>query len=174
MSVPAFAALTASVVGETPRAAAVPVSESVTVTPRKPNVVRRREAPIACDHPAAFAVSYAGYVAFDSMIIGTPLAIAAWYGLSAGASADFEAVMVTTCESVLAEAKPMPGKCFMEGTPPPETRPVAKAFEREAVVDALKDHVRPCWYMNELVDDGTSATGARSVLMPAQRSTNAV
>src|SRR3954447_7514662 len=108
------------------------------------------------------------------MIIGIPLAIAAWYGLSPGASAVFEAVMVTTWESVLAEAKPIPGKCFIEGTLPPAARPVAKALERDAVVDALKDHVRPCWYMNEAVDEGTSATGARSALIPAHRSTNAV
>src|SRR5450756_1122603 len=65
----------------------------------------------------------------------------------------------------------MPGKCFIAGTVPPDRRPVAKAVESEPVTVALKDQVRPCWYMNDEVAEGTSATGARFVLMPAQRST---
>src|SRR5579862_3748132 len=56
----------------------------------------------------------------------------------------------------------------MVGTPPPSSRPVANASESVVVVAALNDQVRPCWYMNELVVTGTSATGARSLLMPAQ------
>src|SRR5438093_13318309 len=54
---------------------------------------------------------------------------------------------------------------------PPVSSPVAKASDRVAVREALKDHVRPCWYMNEAVETGTSATGARSSLMPAHKRT---
>ena len=38
------------------------------------------------------------------------------------------------------------------------------------VVDALCDQVRPCCSMNEELEEGTSATGARSALIPVQRS----
>src|SRR3954454_20142976 len=68
----------------------------------------------------------------------------------------------------------MPGKCFIEGTVSPASSPDANASESEAVVDALKDHVRPCWYMKELVDQVTSATGARSLLIPAHSSATPV
>src|SRR5258708_13171466 len=61
----------------------------------------------------------------------------------------------------------MPGKCFIAGTARPADRPDTNASDRVAVVVALNDHVRPCWYMNELVEAGTSATGARFVLIPA-------
>src|SRR3954449_1587415 len=104
MSVPAAAALIARDVAETPRADAVPDSESVIDTPVKPSVVRRSPTLIACDQPAAFVASYAGYVAFDSMIIGMPWAIAVVYGRSPGASALFDAEIETTCVSVFAAA----------------------------------------------------------------------
>src|SRR5438874_1386481 len=62
----------------------------------------------------------------------------------------------------------MPGKCFIAGTSPPASSPEANAFDRAAVVAALNDHVRPCWYMKDDVLAATSATGARSLLIPAQ------
>src|SRR5438874_1233628 len=58
-SVPAIAARIARSEGETPRAAAVPVSESVIVTPRKPSVPRSRVSEIARDQPAPLFGSYA-------------------------------------------------------------------------------------------------------------------
>ena len=108
------------------------------------------------------------------MIIGTWLAIAFWYGRRPGARLDAEAVIVTTWLSVLAVARPMPGKCFIAGTSPPDSSPVANASDNVAVAEAPNDQVRPCWYMKEAVDTGTSATGARLLLIPAQRSTNPV
>ena len=56
---PACAALIASDVADTPRAAAVPDGESVIETPVNPRVVRSRSTLIAGDHPAAFTLSYA-------------------------------------------------------------------------------------------------------------------
>ena len=35
------------------------------------------------------------------------------------------------------------------------------------MVAALNDHARPCWYRNDEADEGTSATGARSLFTPA-------
>src|SRR4051794_34690071 len=102
------------------------------------------------------------------MTIGTWWPIAVWYGSRPGASVAFDALIVTTLVSVFAVARPMPGKCFIAGTSWPLSRPVANASDRDAVVEELNDQVRPCWYMNELVEAGTSATGARSLLMPAQ------
>src|SRR3954447_931731 len=64
----------------------------------------------------------------------------------------------------------MPGKCFIAGRLPPASRPDAKASARLVVVVALNDQVRPCWYMNEAVEEGTSATGARLLLIPAHDS----
>src|SRR6187551_2160848 len=64
----------------------------------------------------------------------------------------------------------MPGKCFMLGTTPADSRPDAKASERRAVRLTLNENVRPWRYMIEAVEAGTSATGARSTLMPRPRS----
>src|SRR6476620_298478 len=58
MSVPARAARKARELGETPRAWAVPVSESVIVTPLKPSPPRSNVVEIACDQPAALTPSY--------------------------------------------------------------------------------------------------------------------
>jgi hypothetical protein len=79
--------------------------------------------------------------------------------------------MVATFASVLRLAKPSPGKCFIDGRTPLATSPDANALLRLAATDASNENVRPCWYMNEAVDDGTSATGAKLLLMPAQAST---
>ena len=57
MSVPAWAARRASEVADTPRAEAVPLSESVMLTPEKPRVVRSSPTLIAGDQPAALAAS---------------------------------------------------------------------------------------------------------------------
>ena len=67
--------------------------------------------------------------------------------------------MVTTLASVLRVAKPSPGKCFIAGRTPLASSPDANALLRLAVTDASNENVRPSWYMNEAVDDGTSATG---------------
>ncbi len=74
--------------------------------------------------------------------------------------------MVTTDVSVLRVAKPSPGKCFIEGMTPVDSRPVANASDRAAVWTALNDQVRPSRYRNDSVVAGTSATGAKSTLMP--------
>src|SRR5450759_2928833 len=95
--------------------------------------------------------------------------IAFWYGCRPGASVAVEAVIVTAFESVLRVARPIPGKCFIVGWSLPASSPDANASENVAVSEALKDQVRPCWYMKEEVEEGTSATGARSLLMPPQR-----
>src|SRR6185503_14704435 len=108
------------------------------------------------------------------MTRGTFRSIAVRYGRSPGFSADFGARMVTTFASVSREAKPSPGKCFIAGSTPLASNPVANALLRLAVTDASNENVRPSWYMKEAVDDGTSATGARSLLMPAQASTRPV
>ena len=42
------------------------------------------------------------------------------------------------------------------------------------MTEALDDHVRPCRSRNELDEAGTSATGARSVSMPAHASATPV
>jgi len=83
------------------------------------------------------------YVAFDSMIIGMPFAIAVRYGRRPGASAVAEAPIVTGWLSVFSTAYPIPGKCFIEGSSAPWRRPVVKAFAYVVVVVALNDHVRP-------------------------------
>ena len=57
MSVPAAAARIASDAVETPRAFAAPSSESVIVTPVNPIDPRSSVTPIACDQPAALALS---------------------------------------------------------------------------------------------------------------------
>src|SRR3954470_21326795 len=118
------------------------------------------------DQPAALLESQDVYVAFDSMISGTPWPMALRYGRSPGLSALWDAVIVSTYRSVLWIASPIPGKCFMVALSPPATRPDANASASCAVSSASKPKTRPCWYMNELVETGTSATGARSVLMP--------
>ena len=83
-------------------------------------------------------------------------------------------MIVTTLLSVFEVAYPIPGKCFIDGTTPADSSPEANAFARLAVFVALNDHVRPCWYMNDAVVAGTSATGARSTLIPRSRSADAV
>src|SRR6185369_10658953 len=79
------------------------------------------------------------------------------------------APIVTLYASVFLVAKPMPGKCFIVGSTPFERRPEAKASARRAVREALNENVRPSRYMNEAVDAGTSATGAKSTLIPRPR-----
>src|SRR3954453_14894938 len=108
------------------------------------------------------------------MIIGMPCAIAVGYGVRPGLSAVADAEIVTTWLSVFCVAAPIPGKCFIAGTVPPDSRPVAKASDSVAVAVAPNDQVRPCWYMNDAVEDGTSATGARFELTPAQASARPV
>src|SRR5690349_23860879 len=68
----------------------------------------------------------------------------------------------------------MPGKCFIAGALPPASSPLANASAIAAVTFALKDHVRPSWYMNEAVVAGTSATGDSGLLTPAHASAMAV
>src|SRR3954471_6844513 len=96
MSVPARAARTASRHSAMPRALAVPVSESVMLTPVNLSWWRRRLIEIACDQPAPFTVSYAVYVAFDNMISGMWFTTAVWYGMRPGARVAFDARNVTT------------------------------------------------------------------------------
>src|SRR5438876_8757278 len=103
------------------------------------------------------------------MIIGMPWPIAFWYGWRPGARVAVEAVIVTTFVSVLRVARPIPGKCFIVGRSPPASSPDANASDSDAVSEASNDQVRPCRYMNDDVEEGTSATGARSLLMPPQR-----
>src|SRR6267142_1696128 len=108
------------------------------------------------------------------MIIGKPCAIAATYGWIPAASVAFDAVSFTTYESVFNVARPMPGKCFIAGTTPADQRPRANEFDRVVVRIGSNDHVRPCRYMNEAVELGTSATGAKSQLMPRPSSARPV
>src|SRR4051812_16083498 len=68
----------------------------------------------------------------------------------------------------------MPGKCFIDGTTCPDSRPVANASDIAAVTLELNDQVRPCLYMNDAVEAGTSATGAKSMLIPSPRRAVAV
>src|SRR5256885_10420487 len=103
------------------------------------------------------------------MIIGMPWAIACWYGIRPDARAARELPIVTTQESVLRVAKPIPGKCFITGWTCADSRPVARALATPLVRIALNDQVLPCRYMNDEVEAGTSATGARSTLMPRPR-----
>src|SRR5436190_5244979 len=103
------------------------------------------------------------------MIIGMCRAIAVRYGRRPGAKRDLETRMVTTEASVSWVAKPSPGKCFIEGMTPPDSSPEAKAFDNAAVWTALNDHVRPCRYKKDEIVAGTSASGAKSTLMPSAR-----
>ena len=91
---------------------------------------------------------------------------------------------MTTYESVFRVAKPIPGKCFIVGTTPFDSSPVANASASRPVVDALNENVRPSRYMNDAVEAGTSATGRevdvdaepmqrRPVLAPCARATDA-
>jgi hypothetical protein len=75
-----------------------------------------------------------------------------------------------TKSSVFFAAKPSPGKCFIVASAPRSPSPSANALARRAVSREPNDHVRPCLYMNEEVEAGTSATGAKSVLTPRSRS----
>jgi hypothetical protein len=74
--------------------------------------------------------------------------------------------MWTTKSSVFFLANPSPGKCFIVASAPRSPRPSANALARRAVFRELNDQVRPCWYMKDDVEAGTSATGAKSVLTP--------
>src|SRR5450759_4201345 len=87
--------------------------------------------------------------------------IAFWYGCRPGASVAVEAVIVTAFESVLRVARPIPGKCFIVGRSPPASSPDANASENVAVSEALKDQVRPCWYMKEEVEEGRVPAGGQ-------------
>ena len=75
--------------------------------------------------------------------------------------------MVSTYRSVFRMASPMPGKCFMVASTPLDASPAANASASRAVRPAWNEKVRPCWYMNDAVEPGMSATGARSTLMPS-------
>ena len=119
------------------------------------------------------------------MIIGMSLPIEVRYGSRPGARAVLDAVIVTTLTSVFNVANPSPGKCFIVGRTPFDSSPEANASARVAVVDASNEKVRPSLYMKELVEPGTSATGARSmstprswsatpVLAPCERATEAL
>ena len=59
-----------------------------------------------------------------------------------------------------------PGSASSLGRTPFDSSPDANASARLAVVDASNEKVRPALYMNESVEAGTSATGARSMSMP--------
>jgi hypothetical protein len=61
------------------------------------------------------------------------------------------------------------GKVLLVASARRSRSPTAKALERRRVFLALNDQVRPCAYMKEAVEDGTSATGAKSVLTPRSR-----
>src|SRR3954451_22354557 len=77
--------------------------------------------------------------------------------------------MWTTKSSVFFAANPIPGKCFIVATPPRSPSPSANALARRAVSRELNDHVRPCWYMKEEVEAGTSATGVKSEVMQTSK-----
>ena len=72
----------------------------------------------------------------------------------------------TRLESVFFVANPMPGKCFMVGITPADSSPEANASASWAVRSASDEKVRPSRSMNEALEAGTSATGARSMSMP--------
>src|SRR5437764_7126659 len=114
------------------------------VTPRKPSVDRSSVLLIAGDQPAAACASYAVYVAFESITSGRLWPNAVRYGTRPGASAVRVARIVTMLASVLRVANPSPGKCFMAGISPADSRPVAKASLRRAVTVEENDQVRPC------------------------------
>src|SRR2546421_314393 len=81
--------------------------------------------------------------------LGMWWAIAVGWASRPGAGVDVDALIVTTLVSVFMPAGPTPGKGFSAGTSPPASRPEAKASDKVAVVDALNDQVRPCWYMKD-------------------------
>ena len=74
--------------------------------------------------------------------------------------------MRTTAWSVETVARPRPGKCFMVGSVPPCPSPFAKAAASLATVKRLVEKARCCCSMKSAGPAGTSATGARSRLIP--------
>ena len=108
------------------------------------------------------------------MISGIRSLIAAWYGWRPAPSSSFDASMTTTWLSVFCVARPMPGKCLSDGRTSPASRPAANASATSDTVAGDIANVRPAASMNEPGPDGTSATGAKSTLMPRSRRALAV
>ena len=75
--------------------------------------------------------------------------------------------------SVLRVARPIPGKCFSAAATRAESRPCANAVVAAATRLGSAANVRRSSAMND-PGAGTSATGARSTLIPAERSCSPV
>src|SRR4051812_20850047 len=165
MSTPARVARTAAVGELTPGAASV----SVIVTPRKPSSPRRRSPPIRDENTEGRRGSNAGYVALESITRPTRGAQRR-YGSRSARRALCEAATVTACSSGLRAARPRPGKCLSVALTPGPRRPSANAHAERATAPGSDPNER----VPRKLPWSTSATGARSVLIPRRRSARPV
>src|SRR5262245_50606548 len=104
------------------------------------------------------------------MVTGTAWRIPRRNGRSPGSRRLRGALIRTSARSVSRRASPRPGKCFIVATARPSWSPSAKSPACKAVFSASNDQVRPWRYTAEARETGTSATGARSTLIPSARS----